>query len=323
MPCWDMASAAAHCPPPAGLTPAGLLTLLGLGTRGEIVRRRLARALHDRAPAAWPEADEGPQAFGARLLGFLATPEGDAAFAAAAAALEADTAPSERRLDLLAASRRAALAALDEAAPERAARLRAAHRPGPPPALALAEAAAEAALWSEAALILWRLADSPGQAEDASRLAAKHPPLADALPALAARAPSGEAVRPTRERERLLRLMGLAEDPDTATLLPPSAEIETRLAALPPERVQTLPRGWREALRWSSAERAWRIGEALTGFERATLAVEAREAALREAALQSKLDLVAVEAALAMMRDAEGSLERAWRSVLEAIAAAR
>lgn len=323
MPSWAMASAAAHCPPPVGLTAAGLLALLGLGTHGEVMRRRLARALHDRAPAAWPETDEGAAEFGARLLGFLATSEGDAVYAAASAAIEADLAPAERRLDLLAASRRAALAALDEAAPERAVRLRTVHRPGPPPALALAEAAAEAALWSEAALILWRLADSPGQADEAARLAARHPPLADALPALAGRAQRGATAGPRGERERLLRLMGLAEAPDTASLLPPSADIELRLAALPPERVRTLPAGWREVLRRTPAKAAWRVGEALAGFERATLAVEARETALREAALQSKLDLVAVEAALAMMREAEGSLERAWRAVLDALAAAR
>lgn len=312
-----------HCPPPAGLTVAGLLSLLGLGARGEAMRRRLARALHDRAPTAWPDADDGPAAFGARLLGLLASAEGDAAYAAAAATIEAGTAPAERRLDLLAASRRAALAALDEAAPEHAMRLRTTHRPGPPPALALAEAAAQAALWSEAALILWRLAESPGQADEAARLAASHAALADALPVLAGRAPRDGIAPRAGERERLLRLMGLAEAPDTATLLPPSADLTIRLAALSPERVRALPPGWRERLRGSATATVRRVGEALTGFERAMLAVEARETALREAALQSKLDLVAVEAALAMMREAEGSLERAWRAVLDALDAAR
>jgi hypothetical protein len=318
-----MAAAHAHCPPPVGLTPAGLLALLGLGTRGEVVRRRLARALHARAPAAWAALDDAPPAFGKRLLGFLATAEGDAAFAEAIAELEAELAPTERRLDLLAAARRAALKALEEAAPERAARLRAAHRPGAPPPLALAEAAAEAALWLEAALILWRLAVAPGQAEEAARLAARYPALADALPVLARLAPETPRTEPARERDRLLRLVGLAEDAGGATLLPPSAEIEMRIDALAPERVRDLPGGWREALRRSTAAEARRIAEALGAFERASLAVEARETALREAALQSKLDVVAVEAALTMMREAEGSLERTWRAVVEAIAAAR
>lgn len=318
-----MAAAQVHCPPPVGLTPAGLLALLGLGTRGEVVRRRLVRALHARAPAAWAAVDDGPEAFGKRLLGYLATAEGDAAFAEAAAELEAELAPTERRLDLLAAARRAALKALEEAAPERAARLRAAHRPGVPPPLALAEAAAEAALWLEAALILWRLAVAPGQAEEAARLAARYPALADALPGLARLAPATPRTAPARDRDRLLRLVGLAEDAGGATLLPPSAEIEMRIDALAPERVRDLPGGWREAVRRSTAAEARRIAEALGAFERASLAVEARETALREAALQSKLDVVAVEAALTMMREAEGSLERTWRAVVEAIAAAQ
>ncbi|GIX10983.1 hypothetical protein [Elioraea sp.] len=318
-----MAAADAHCPPPVGLTAAGLLTLLGLGGRGEDVRRRLARALHARAPAAWPLRDEGAPGFGERLLAFLATAEGDAAFAAAAAELESALAPAERRLDLLAAARRAALKALEEAAPAHAARLRAAHRPGAPPPLALAAAAAEVALWSEAALILWRLAAASDQAEEAAMLAARYPALADALPGLARQAPPAGRAGSARERERLLRLVGLAEDAGGASLLPPAAELEMRIDALAPERIQTLPAGWREALRRRTAAEVLHIAEALGAYERASLAVEARETALREAALQSKLDVVAVEAALTKMREAEGSLERTWRAVVEAIGGLR
>jgi hypothetical protein len=318
-----MESADEHCPPPAGLTVAGLLTLLGLGPRGEARRRRLARALHDRAPAQIP-AEEDRAVFGRRLLGLLATAEGDRAFAQAAAAVEADIAPPERQLDLLAAARRTAQRALADAAPDAAARLCAEHLPGDPPALALAAAAAEAALWSEAALILWRLAAVPTQAEDAARLAARHAPLADALPALARRAPADDVAGPARQRDRLLRLMGLAEDPDTATLLPPpGAHVETKLAALPPERVTELPRGWRETLHRCSGRAAGRITDALAAFERAALTLEARETALREAALQAELDLLAVEAALGAARDAETGRERAWQALVQAIAAAR
>lgn len=323
MPSSGMESADEHCPPPAGLTVAGLLTLLGLGPRGEALRRRLVRALHQRAPAQIP-AEEGHAAFGRRLLGLLATADGDAVFAQAAAAVEADTAPSERQLDLLAAARRTALRALDDAAPEAASRLRAAHLPGAPPALALAAAAAEAALWSEAALILWRLAAVPSQAEDAAWLAASHPPLADALPTLARRATADDLPGPARQRDRLLRLMGLAEDPETATLLPPpGAHVEAKLAALPPERVADLPPGWRATLHRASGRAAGRITEALAGFERASLTAEARETALREAALQAELDLLAVEAALGAAREAEAARERAWRALVQAIATAR
>lgn len=318
-----MESADEHCPPPAGLTVAGLLTLLGLGPRGEALRRRLARALHDHAPAQIP-AEEDRAVFGRRLLGLLATAEGDRAFAQAAAAVEADIAPPERQLDLLAAARRTAQRALEDAAPDAAARLRAEHLPGDPPALALAAAAAEAALWSEAALILWRLAAVPAQAEDAARLAARHAALADALPALARRAPADSVAGPARQRDRLLRLMGLAEDPDTATLLPPpGAHVETKLAALPPERVAELPHGWRDTLHRSSGRAAVRITDALAAFERAALTLEARETALREAALQAELDLLAVEAALGAARDAEARRERAWQALVQAIAAAR
>lgn len=318
-----MESADEHCPPPAGLTVAGLLTLLGLGPRGEALRRRLARALHDHAPAQIP-AEEDRAVFGRRLLGLLATAEGDRAFAQAAAAVEADIAPPERQLDLLAAARRTARRALEDAAPDAAARLRAEHLPGDPPALALAAAAAEAALWSEAALILWRLAAVPAQAEDAARLAARHAALADALPALARRAPADSVAGPARQRDRLLRLMGLAEDPDTATLLPPpGAHVETKLAALPPERVAELPHGWRDTLHRSSGRAAVRITDALAAFERAALTLEARETALREAALQAELDLLAVEAALGAARDAEARRERAWQALVQAIAAAR
>jgi hypothetical protein len=318
-----MESADEHCPPPAGLTVAGLLTLLGLGPRGEALRRRLARALHQRAPAQFP-AEEDRATFGRRLLALLATAEGDRAFAQAAAEVEADIAPPERQLDLLAAARRAALRALEDAAPDATARLRAAHLLGAPSALGLAAAAAEAALWSEAALILWRLAAVPAQAGEAARLAARHPPLADALPALARRATADDLRGPTRQRGRLLRLMGLAEDPDTATLLPPpGAHAEAKLAALSPERVADLPRGWRDTLHRSSGRAAGRITDALAAFERAALTVEAREAALREAALQAELDLLAVEAALAAAREAEETRERAWQALVQAIAAAR
>lgn len=318
-----MESAVEHCPPPAGLTVAGLLTLLGLGPRSEALRRRLARALHERAPAQIPPSDDRAE-FGRRLLGLLATAEGEAAFAEAAAAVEADIAPPERQLDLLAAARRTALRALADAAPDATARLRAEHLPAEPPALALAAAAAEAALWSEAALILWRLAALPAQADAAARLAAQHPPLADALPVLASRATADGLHGPSRQRDRLLRLIGLAEDPETATLLPPpGAHAEARLAALPPERLADLPPGWRETLHRTSGRQAGRITDALAAFERATLTVEAREAALREAALQADLDLFAVEAALAAAREAEASRDRAWHSVVQAIAAAR
>ena len=318
-----MESADEHCPPPAGLTVAGLLTLLGLGPRGDMLRRRLARALHERAPAQFP-AEEDRVAFGRRLLGLLATAEGDRSFAQAAAAVEADIAPSGRQLDLLAAARRTALRALADAAPEAAARLRAEHLPADPPALALASAAAEAALWSEAALLLWRLAAVPAEADEAARLAARHPLLADALPALARRAPVDDLAGPARQRDRLLRLMGLAEDPDTATLLPqPGAHVETKLAALPPERVAELPRGWRDTLHRCSGRAAGRITDALAAFERATLTAEARETALREAALQAELDLLAVEAALDAAREAEAARERAWQALVQAIAAAR
>jgi hypothetical protein len=318
-----MKSVDEHCSPPAGLTVAGLLTLLGLGPRGEALRRRLARELHERAPAQFP-AEEDRLAFGRRLLALLATAEGDRVFAAAAAAAEAEIAPADRRLDLLAAARRAALQALENAAPDAAARLRAEHPPGDPPALALAAAAAEAALWSEAALILWRLAALPGAAREAARLAASHPPLADVLPALARRAAADDLAAPSRRRGRLLRLMGFAEDPETATLLPPpGAYAEAKLAALPPERVAGLPRGWRDTLHRCSGRAAGRIADALAAFERATLTAEAREAALREAALRTELDLLAVEAALAAAREAEATRERAWQSLVQAIAAAR
>jgi hypothetical protein len=321
MACWGMASADEHCPPPAGLTAVGLLTLLGLSARGETLRRRVARALHDRAPAQWPETDDGPARFGERLLGFLADAEGDRAFAETAAAIEADIAPAGRRLDVLAAARRHALRVLEETAPDAAARLLAAHRPGEPPALALAEAAAEAGLWTEAALILWRLAGARGQEEDAARLAARYPHLADALPALARRAPRGQTAVPPGARGRLLRLMGLAEDPDTATLLPPpGARVESRLAALPPERVRDLPPGWRDSVRRLGEAEAATLGQALDVFERAALVYEARETALREAALQAELDLIAVEAALAAARAAEASRNRAWREVVAAVA---
>jgi hypothetical protein len=318
-----MESADEHCPPPAGLTVAGLLTLLGLGPRGEALRRRLARALHERAPAQFP-AEEDRASFGRRLLGLLATAEGDAVYTEAVAAVEADIAPAERQLDLLAAARRMAQRALDEAAPDVASRLRARYLPDAPPALALAEAAAEAALWSEAALILWRLARLPSQAEDAARLAARHAPLADALPSLARRAPADDLPGPARQRDRLLRLIGLAEDPDTQALLPPpGAHAEAKLAALPPERVASLPPGWRATLHRCSGRAAGRITEALAAFERASLTAEARETALREAALQAELDLFAVETALSAAREAEAARERAWQALVQAIAAAQ
>lgn len=318
-----MAFAEERCPPPAGLTGAGLLTLLGFGPRGEALRRRLVRALHERAPAQFP-AEEDRAAFGKRLLGFLATPEGDATFVEAATAVEANLAPSDRQLDLLAAARRMALRAIDEAAPQAASRLRAEHLPGDPPALSLAAAAAEAALWSEAALILWRLSAVPAEADEAARLTASQPPLADALPALARRAQTSAPPGPALQRDRLLRLMGLAEDPDTATLLPPpGAHVEAKLAALPPERIAELPGGWRDTLHRSSGRAAGRITDALAAFERASLTAEARETALREAALQAELDLVAVEAALGAAREAEAARERAWQALVQAIAAAR
>lgn len=315
-----MGFAEGHCPPPLGLTPARLLVLLGLTGRGEGLRRRLARALHARAPALFP-AEDDRAGFGARLIDLLGSAEGERLFAAAAAEAEADTAPAERRLDLDAAVRRAAQAALAEAAPPAAARLAAEHAPEIP-ALALAAACAEAALWAEAALLLWRLAAVPEEAEGAARLAADHPPLADALPALVDR-----PVPPTpggTRRANLLRLMGFAEDPETAVLLPPpGAEVECRLAALPPERLADLPAGWRAVLHRASGERAERIIAALGAFEQATLTLEAREGSLREAALRQELDLVAVEAALQAAREAEAACERAWRALVAAIAAAR
>ncbi|WP_439577593.1 hypothetical protein [Elioraea sp.] len=318
-----MESAEEHCPPPAGLTVPGLLTLLGLGPRGDALRRRLARALHDRAPAQFP-AEEDRTAFGRRLLGLLATAEGDAAFQEAAVVAEADIAPSERQLDLLAAARQIAGRALDEAAPDAAARLRSQHLPGAPPALALAAASADAALWTEAALILWRLAALPSQAEGAARLAARYPALADALPTLARRGTPEAVPGPARQRDRLLRLMGLAEDPDTAMLLPPpGAHVESKLAALPAERIASLPDGWRETLHRSSGRQAGRINDALAAFERASLTVEARETALREAALQAELDLVAIEAALTAARQADAARDHAWRTLVQAIAAAQ
>ncbi len=305
------------CPPPRGLTPAGLLALLGLGDRGAALRRRLAEALAALDPQHFPAADETASAFSERLLALVGEEAGLALFVRAAALVEADVAPAERRLDLDAAIRRRALAVLQEAAPARAAALRPRHSPSP---LDLVEACIEAALWSEAALLLWRLAAAPETMELAADLAARHPPLAEALPDLAARA-APQALGPAASRRRLLRLMGFAED-EAGPILPPAAALAPRIEALGSERLALLPPDWRDRLAGLSPEAGEALAQALSAYERATLAWEAKETALREAALAETLDLIAIEAALAEARRAAEAREESWREVLARLGAA-
>lgn len=235
-------------------------------------------------------------------------------FARAATLVEGDLAPAERRLDLDAAIRRRALAALEEAAPARAAALRTRRSPSPA-ALALAEACAEAALWSEAALLLWRLAAEAESLEEAAALAARYPPLAEALPDLADRGLDA-AKRPDPSRRQLLRLMGFAED-KSGPLLPPAAALAPRLEALGSDRLALLPPDWRDRLIALDPASGDALARALSAFERASLAWEAKETALREAALAETLDLIAIEAALTEARRAAEAREDAWRAILE------
>ena len=308
------------CPPPRGLTPVGLLALLGLGDRGAVLRRRLAEALAAFDPQRFPsDSGEPAAAFGERLLALLAEEDGLALFARAAARVEADVAPAERRLDLDAAIRRRAFAALEEAAPARAAALCRKHARAPS-LLDLAHACREAALWTEAALLLWRLAAEPEMAEAAAELAARHPPLAEALPNLAARAAENEGGA-LSSRRRLLRLMGFAED-EAGPLLPPAAALASRIEALGSERLALLPPDWRDRLAKLDPKAGDALAQALSAYERATLAWEAKETALREAALAETLDLIAIEAALAEARRAAGARETSWREVLAKLSGA-
>jgi len=300
------------CPPPRGLTPAGLLALLGLGDRGAALRRRLAEALGTLAPQRFAGMDRSAEAFGAGLLELVRDEAGMALFERAAALVEADLAPTQRQLDLAAAIRRRALRALDEAAPGRAVALRAFHGPSLADS-ALAEACAEAALWSEAALLLWRLAADGESAEEAATLAARYPPLAEALPELAAAA--ARASRAALSCRRLRRLMGFAEE-GAAPLLPPAALLAPRLEGLGAERLALLPPDWRDRLARLDPAAGDALARAVAAYERATLAWEARETALREAALAKTLDLIAIEAALSEARAAAETRERAWAEVV-------
>ncbi len=308
------------CPPPRGLTPVGLLALLGLGDRGAVLRRRLAEALASLEPQRFrADGGEPAEAFGERLLSLFGDETGRALFDRAAALAEADVAPAKRRLDIDAAIRRHAVAALQEAAPAHAAALRRRPAPGPSP-LDLAQACSEVALWSEAALLLWRLAAEPDTADEAAALAARHPPLAEALPDLTARAAANEGGA-LSSRRRLLRLMGFAED-EAGPLLPPAAALAPRIEALGSERLALLPPDWRDRLAKLDPKAGDALAQALSAYERATLAWEAKETALREAALAETLDLIAIEAALAEARRAAEARETSWREVLARLSGA-
>ncbi len=308
------------CPPPQGLTPVGLLALLGLGDRGALLRRRLAEALASLEPERFrADSADLAEAFGEQLLALISDETGLALFNRAASLAEADVAPAERKLDLDAAIRRRAFAALEEAAPAHAAALRRRPAPGPSP-LDLAQACSEVALWSEAALLLWRLAAEPDIAHEAAALAARHPPLAEALPDLAARAAASESAGRSARR-RLFRLMGFAED-EAGPLLPPAAALAPRIESLGAERLARLPPDWRDRLAGLDAKAGDALAQALSTYERATLAWEAKETALREAALAETLDLIAIEAALAEARRAAEAREASWREVLAKLGAA-
>lgn len=81
--------------PPQSLAPGELLNLLSL-TRNHKLRRELGTVLRRREPALWPDVGHNDEAWGGTLLQLLGSPQGVAAYGAAAVQVDGSLTPRDR-----------------------------------------------------------------------------------------------------------------------------------------------------------------------------------------------------------------------------------